>query len=76
MRSIPSKTRRPNLVMAMFEDGMTTFPLSRDATFEDLAGRLARLGKQHQGKAIAFKVKFGSLPLTAGPRRFEAGERP
>jgi len=63
MRNIPSEARRPNFVMAMFEDGMTTFPLSRDATLEELAGRLARLAKRHQGRPIAFKVKLGSLSV-------------
>ena len=61
MQTIPSKARRPNSVRATFEDGMSTFMLSCDATFEELAGLLGRLTEQHRGRPIAFDVKLGSL---------------
>jgi hypothetical protein len=61
MRKNPAKARPQNAIRAIFEDGMSTFLLPNDATLEELAGRLARLAKQHQGRPIAFKVKLGSL---------------
>ena len=60
MQDIPSEARRPNSVMAMFEDGLSSFLLSCDATFEDLAGRLGQLAERHHGKPIAINVKLGS----------------
>jgi hypothetical protein len=44
----------------MFEDGMSTFLLSCDATLEELAGRLGQFAEQHRGKPIAFEVRIGS----------------
>jgi len=55
-----SETRRPNSVMATFEDGLSTFLLSGDATFEDLADRMGQLAEAHRGKPIAINVKLGS----------------
>ena len=55
-----SQTPQPNSVMAMFEDGVSTFLLSCDATFEDLAGHLGQLAERHHGKPIAINVKLGS----------------
>ena len=60
MQVTPSETRQPNSVMAMFEDGLSTFLLSCDATFEDLAGRLGHLAERHHGKPVAINVKLGS----------------
>ncbi len=60
MQLTHSETRRPNSVMATFEDGLSTFLMSHDATFEDLADRLGRLAEAHQGKPIAINVKRGS----------------
>ena len=60
MQVIPSESRRPNSVMAMFEDGLSTFFLSCDATFEELAGRLGDLAERHRGRPIAVNVKLGS----------------
>jgi len=60
MQDISSEARRPNSVMAMFEDGLSSFLLSCDATFEDLAGRLGQLAERHHGKPIAINVKLGS----------------
>ena len=55
-----SEAQQPNSVIAMFEDGLSTFSLSCDATFEDLAGRLGHLAERHDGKPIAINVKLGS----------------
>jgi hypothetical protein len=60
MRNVPSEARRPNSVVATFENNLSTFLLSCDATFEDLARRLGQLAEQHQGEPIAVKVKLGS----------------
>jgi hypothetical protein len=61
MQTIPSKARQPSSVKATFEDGMSTFLLSCDATFEELACRLGQLGEQHRGRPVSFDVKLGSL---------------
>jgi len=60
MQVTPSEMRQPNSVMAMFENGLSTFLLSYDATFEDLAGRLGQLAERHHGKPLAINVKLGS----------------
>ena len=60
MQVSSSKLARPNSVMAMFEDGPSTFRLSCDATFADLAGRLGQLAERHHGRPIAINVKLGS----------------
>ena len=46
--------------MAIFEDGLSSFLLSCDATYEELAGRLEHLAGRHHGKPIAFKVKLAA----------------
>jgi len=60
MQVSSSKLTRPNSVMAMFEDELSTFRLSCDATFADLAGRLGQLAERHHGRPIAIKVKLGA----------------
>jgi hypothetical protein len=60
MHMTPSETPRSNSVMAMFEDGLSTFLLSCDATFEELAVHLGQLAERHHGKPIAINVKLGS----------------
>jgi len=60
MQATSSKTREPNSVMTMFEDGLSTFLLSCDATFEDLASRLGQIAERHHGRPIAINVKLGS----------------
>jgi hypothetical protein len=37
---------------------MSSFLMSYDATFEDLAERLGRLSDLHQGRALAFDVRL------------------
>ena len=49
-----------NSVRAMFEDGMSTFLLSYDATFEELADRLGHLAEKHQARAPAIDLKLGA----------------
>jgi hypothetical protein len=60
MQVTSSRISRPHSVMAMFDDGLSTFVLSRDATFEELAGRLDHLTERHRGKPIAVNVKLSS----------------
>jgi hypothetical protein len=63
---------RPSRVTVAFEDSALSFMLSKDATFEDLADRLDRLGERHHGKPIAIEVKFAAAP-DAGRRRLVSG---
>jgi hypothetical protein len=58
MQNIHSGALPTSRVTAMFEDGLSTFPLSNDITFGDLAGRLDHLSRRRCGRAIAFVVKF------------------
>jgi hypothetical protein len=60
MQVTHSEARQPNSVIAMFDDGLSTFLLSCDATFEDLAGRLGQLAERHHGTPLAINVKLGS----------------
>ena len=60
MQVSSSKLARRNAVMAIFEDGLSTFRLSCDATFADLADRLGHLAERHQGRPTAINVKLGS----------------
>jgi hypothetical protein len=63
---------RPSRVTVAFEDRALSFMLSKDATFEDLADRLDRLRKRHQGKPIAIEVRFAAA-LDAQRRRLISG---
>lgn len=45
-----------NRVFAVFPSGTHSFDLPRDATFADLAGRLARLGERHDKVLLGVKV--------------------
>ena len=42
----------PSCVTVAFEHGAISFMMSKDATFEDLADRLDRLGKRRHGKPV------------------------
>lgn len=53
-------SRRPSRVTVAFEDGALSFMLSKDATFEDLADRLDRLGERHRGKPVIIEVKLAA----------------
>ena len=63
MQTIHSAARQTNSVRAIFEDGMSTFLLSRDATLEELAGRLGQFSEQHRGKALGFEVTLRSQSI-------------
>jgi hypothetical protein len=51
---------RPSHVTVAFEHGAISFLMSQDATFEDLADRLDRLGKRRHGKPVAIAVKLAA----------------
>ena len=73
-----SKVRRANSVKAMFENGLSTFLLSYDATLEELASHLGDLAEQHQERPIAVIVKLGSrdeLTLSANAAFYPALRR-
>jgi hypothetical protein len=59
MQNMSTESPRQNSVRALFEDGMSSFLLSCDATFAELAEQLSRLADRHQGRPIAFDVKLG-----------------
>jgi hypothetical protein len=63
---------RPSRVTVAFEDKALSFMLSKDATFEDLADRLDRLGEPYHGKPIAIEVKFAAA-FDAQRRRLVSG---
>jgi hypothetical protein len=60
MLNIHHGESRPSRVRVAFEDGALSFMLSKDATFEDLADRLDRLGKRHHGKPVTIEVKLAA----------------
>jgi hypothetical protein len=55
----------PSRVTVTFADGALSFVLWEDATFEDLADRLDRLGERHHCKPVAIEVKLASAPSDA-----------
>ena len=60
MLNIHHNASRPSRVTVAFEHGAISFMMSKDATFEDLADRLDRLGKRRHGKPIAIAVKLAA----------------
>jgi hypothetical protein len=64
MQDIHHDESRPSRVRVAFEEGALSFMLSKDATFEDLADRLLRLGERHHAKPIAIEVKLAASPDT------------
>ena len=60
MLNIHRDESRPSSVTVAFEKGALSFMLSKDATFEDLADRLDRLGERHFGKPVAIAVKLAA----------------
>lgn len=57
MQKLRSNIRSPqHRVIAEFEDSTLSFPLPREATLEDLAGRLAALGQSHRGAPVSIEV--------------------
>jgi len=61
MQNISSKAQTSNSIRATFKDGISTFHLPGNATVREIAGRLAHLANRHQGRAIAFDIRLGSL---------------
>ena len=60
MLNIHHDESRPSRVTVAFEHGAISFMMSKDATFEDLADRLDRLGKRRHGKPVAIEVKLAA----------------
>jgi hypothetical protein len=60
MLNIHNDGSSPSRVTATFADGALSFMLSEDATFEDLADRLDRLGERRHGKPVAIEVKLAA----------------
>jgi hypothetical protein len=60
MLNIHHDESRPSRVTVAFEHGAISFMMSKDATFEDLADRLDRLGKRRHGKPVAIAVKLAA----------------
>jgi len=50
----------PSRVTVTFARGALSFVLSEEATLEDLANRLDRLGERHPGKPVAIEVKLAA----------------
>jgi hypothetical protein len=66
LRNIRSPQHR---VIAEFEGSALSFPLPREATFEELAARLAALGRSHRGAPISIEVTIGlDQPLLSCPK--------
>jgi hypothetical protein len=72
MLNIHPDQSRPSRVTVAFEDGALSFMLSKDATFEDLADRLDRLGERHHRKPVAIEVKL-AVASDAQRRRLVSG---
>ena len=60
MLNIHNDGSSPSRVTVTFADGARSFMLSEDATFEDLADRLDRLGERRHGKPVAIEVKLAA----------------
>ena len=60
MLNIHHDASRPSRVTVAFEHAAISFMMSKDATFEDLADRLDRLGKRRHGKPVAIAVKLAA----------------
>jgi hypothetical protein len=68
MLNIHHDESRPSRVTVAFEHGAISFMMSKDATFEDLADRLDRLGKRRHGKPVAIAVKLAARVRRASTR--------
>jgi hypothetical protein len=60
MPDIKHDAQQRSQVTVAFEDRALSFMLWKNATFEDLAGRLERLGERRRGKPLAIAIKFGA----------------
>lgn len=59
MQSLRRSGPAHHRVIAEFEGSSLSFPLPRDATFEDLADRLAALSWSHGGAPLRVAVTLG-----------------
>jgi hypothetical protein len=59
MQTLRSEYSRQHRVIAEFEGSALSFALPTGATFEDLAGRLAALGRPHRGAPLRVAVMVG-----------------
>jgi hypothetical protein len=59
MQRIFYQDRPKNRVIAVFEAGASSFEMSEGATLEQLAGRLAHLGRRHGEALTAVQVTKG-----------------
>jgi hypothetical protein len=60
MLNIHNDGSSPGRVTVTFADGALSFMLSEEATLEDRADRLDRLGERHHGKPLAIEVKLAA----------------
>src|ERR1700730_1179333 len=60
MLNIHHNESQPSRVTVAFEHSALSFTVSKDATLEDLADRLDRLGKRRHGKPVAIAVKLAA----------------
>ena len=74
MLNIHNDGSSPRRVTVTFADGALSFMLSEDATFEDLADRLDRLGERHPGKPVAIEVKLAAASDVDDPSREKAAD--
>jgi hypothetical protein len=54
------RPKTPHRVTAEFDGSELSFSLPLEATFADLAGRLAALGRPHRGAPISVEVRVGA----------------
>ena len=74
MLNIHHDESQPSRVTVAFEHGALSFMMSKDATFEDLADRLDRLGKRRHGKPVAIDIKLAAASDVDDPSRKGAAD--
>jgi hypothetical protein len=74
MLNIHNDGSSPSRVTVTFADGALSFTLSKDATFEDLADRLDRLGERHHGAPVAIDIKLAAASDVDDPSRKGAAD--
>jgi hypothetical protein len=61
-------------VTVAFEHGAISFMMPKDATFEDLADRLDRVGKRRHGAPVAIDIKLAAACDVDDPSQKEAAD--
>jgi hypothetical protein len=69
MLTIHHDESQPSRVTVAFEHGALSFMMLKDATFEELADRLNRLGKRRHGKPVAIDIKLAAASDVDDPSR-------